>query len=332
MVVLQARCNYVYASPNNRCQNRISNSQDYKSGLWVQRRRDTNNTFGGAQRGQGLILSSCTVLSSQTSICNDGLLCVFRRQNHDASGSQLAAAAPSRPDAWQCRLHSLRSQTHWERRQWHHPSSKLVMHRGTKPCCSSRPVVDCSHACRGCRLEGSNRMQQVFIYVPFVIVWWFRRDLRGCLHPGALPVYRPRPLPGSQLHRDDRQLTAGWQRCSHDPRARCKLDHNQHHHQGQRMHQTRPGQDGVTVEGQTSRLHIEDSRFINNSHTLVEAPVMYIGGRTNATISNTNFSDNYAAYPLRGGGILIDEDATGVSGHVKGLLRLLCAKLSRQAH
>lgn len=97
---------------------------------------------------------------------------------------------------------------------------------------------------------------------------------------------------------------------------------------------TKPDQarTGVTVEGQTSRLHIEDSRFINNSHTLVEAPVMYIGGRTNATISNTNFSDNYAAYPLRGGGMLIDEDATGVSGHVEGLLRLLCAKLGRQAH
>lgn len=43
------------------------------------------------------------------------------------------------------------------------------------------------------------------------------------------------------------------------------------------------GRTGITLEGQTGRIHIKDSNFVNNSHTRLEAPVLYIAGKTNAT-------------------------------------------------
>jgi hypothetical protein len=73
------------------------------------------------------------------------------------------------------------------------------------------------------------------------------------------------------------------------------------------------GRTGITVEGQTGRIRIKDSNFVNNSHTRLEAPVLYIAGKTNATISNTSFSNNRAEYPLRAGAITILEQSTGAS-------------------
>jgi hypothetical protein len=73
------------------------------------------------------------------------------------------------------------------------------------------------------------------------------------------------------------------------------------------------GRTGITVDGQTSRLHIQDSRFINNSHTLLEAPAVYVAGKSDATISNTSFSNNWVEYPVKGGAVKICEQSTGVS-------------------
>jgi hypothetical protein len=66
---------------------------------------------------------------------------------------------------------------------------------------------------------------------------------------------------------------------------------------------------GITVEG-NSRLHIEGSQFVNNSHTLLEASALYIGGRTNATIEATSFTSNKAQHRSCGAA-LVCQQATG---------------------
>jgi hypothetical protein len=73
------------------------------------------------------------------------------------------------------------------------------------------------------------------------------------------------------------------------------------------------GKTGVTVEGTTSRLHIEGSSFVSNSHALLEAPALHISGRANATVTSTTFSNNRVECLACGAGaIIISEEATGV--------------------
>jgi hypothetical protein len=92
--------------------------------------------------------------------------------------------------------------------------------------------------------------------------------------------------------------------------------------------QPNQGRTGITVEGD-SRLHIQDSQFVNNSHTLLEGHVLHIRGKTSATISNTSFSNNRVVYPVKGGAVKIFEQSTGVSTHVITMWNSLTTRSTR---
>lgn len=81
------------------------------------------------------------------------------------------------------------------------------------------------------------------------------------------------------------------------------------------------GATGVTANA--SKLHIERSGFINNTHTSWEGPALYIAVGTNATITSTTFTGNrvWKCLDCGAGAVEVSDNAIGLCVNAFTFLR-----------